>query len=171
MFGTRIEGAGCIRMTFGPSRPFNDLPNLPPASEAVTRSILRSCITARAALAELRASERLYPTQAMLINLIPCSKHRRVLNLLCLVDKDLLDIPVLCLSRYIIQNKALHYRYLFEVTSQQAWETWVLFILEAVRSTAERTTAKSTRSGSFSTKRQLRFGKRCRKSTPENWQN
>ncbi len=34
----------------------------------------------------------------------------RVLNLLFLVDKDLLDIPVLYLSRYIIRNKALYYR-------------------------------------------------------------
>ena len=66
----------------------------------------------------------------------------RVLNLLYLVDKELLDIPVLHLSRHIIRNRALYYRYLLEVTARQAWEQWILFVLEAVRATAEWTTAK-----------------------------
>jgi len=66
----------------------------------------------------------------------------RVLNLLYLVDKDLLDIPVLYLSRYIIRHKALYYRYLLDVTTRQAWETWILFVLDAVRTTAEWTSAK-----------------------------
>ena len=65
-----------------------------------------------------------------------------MLNLLYLVDKGLLDIPVLYLSRHIIRNKALYYRYLLEVTTQQAWETWILFILEAVRTTAEWTSGE-----------------------------
>ena len=58
-------------MTFDPRRPFNDLPNLPPASETETKAILRSCIAARTALAELRVSGKLIPNQAMLINSIP----------------------------------------------------------------------------------------------------
>ena len=66
----------------------------------------------------------------------------RVLNLLYLVDKGLLDIPVLYLSRHIIRNKALYYRYLHDVTTRHAWETWILFILEAVRTTAAWTTGK-----------------------------
>nr|WP_244491174.1 Fic family protein [Paramesorhizobium deserti] len=66
----------------------------------------------------------------------------RVLNLLYLVDKGLLDIPVLYLSRHIIQNKALYYRYLLDVTTGGAWEQWVLFMLDAVRTTAQWTTAK-----------------------------
>lgn len=66
----------------------------------------------------------------------------RVLNLLYLVDKGLLDIPVLYLSRHIIQNKALYYKYLLEVTTEGAWEQWLLFMLEAVRTTALWTTAR-----------------------------
>ena len=58
-------------MTFDPGRPFNDLPDLPPASETETKTILRGCIAARAALAELRVSGNLIPNQAMLINSIP----------------------------------------------------------------------------------------------------
>ena len=65
-----------------------------------------------------------------------------MLNLLYLVDKGLLDVPVLYLSRHIIRNKALYYRHLLEVTTRQDWEAWILFILEAVRATAEWTTAK-----------------------------
>ncbi len=43
-------------MAFNPNRPFNDLPDLPSASETETRAVLRSCIVARAALAKLRVS-------------------------------------------------------------------------------------------------------------------
>ena len=58
-------------MTFDPSLPFNDLPDLPPPSETETRAILRSCIAARAALAKLRVSRKLIPNEAILINSIP----------------------------------------------------------------------------------------------------
>ncbi|MCY4196311.1 MAG: hypothetical protein OXD33_05255, partial [Rhodobacteraceae bacterium] len=58
-------------MTFDPNRPFNDLPDLPPVSETETKAVLRSCIAARTALAELRVSGKLIPNQAMLINSIP----------------------------------------------------------------------------------------------------
>jgi Fic family protein len=66
----------------------------------------------------------------------------RVLNLLFLVESGLLDIPVLYLSRYIIGNKADYYRHLLDVTAKSNWEGWVLYMLEAVCSTAEWTTAK-----------------------------
>ena len=271
-------------MTFDPRHPFNDLPDLPPAAETETKAILRRCIAARAALAELRVSGQLIPNQAMLINSIPLLEaqasseienivttadrlfryanqaagqadpatkealryrtalHRgfgmlknrplstaiavavyrtikgvnldvrktpgtalindatdevvytppvgedilrnklanweryiheveaidplirlavmhyqfeaihpfvdgngrtgRVLNLLYLVDKGLLDLPVLYLSRHLIRNKSSYYQYLLEVTTQQAWENWILFILEAVRITADWTSTK-----------------------------
>lgn len=271
-------------MNFRPDRPFNALPNLPPTQDVETKAVLRSCIVARAALAELRISGRLIPNQAMLINSIPLLEaqasseienivtttdrlfrfandpgghadpatkealryrtalhhgfdmlqHRplatvvavevcgtikgvdldirntpgtalmndatgeiiytppegesllraklanweryihetedidplirlavmhyqfeaihpfvdgngrtgRVLDLLILVDKGLLDIPVLYLSRHVIRNKAVYYRRLLEVTTEQAWEPWILFMLEAIKETAAWTTAK-----------------------------
>ncbi len=273
-----------MNQPFDPARPYNELPDLPPAAETEAKAILRGCIAARAAVAELRASGKLIPNQSMLINSIPLLEdqasseienivttadrlfrhandatgqadpatkealryrtalHRgfemlnqrpvatamavevcriiksvdldirkvpgtalindatkkliytppvgenvirtklanweryihgaeeidplirlavmhyqfgaihpfmdgngrtgRVLNLLFLVDKNLLDIPVLYLSRYIIRNKALYYRHLLAVTTGQDWETWILFMLEAVRTTAEWTTEK-----------------------------
>lgn len=63
----------------------------------------------------------------------------RILNLLYLVDRGLLDIPVLFLSRYIIANKAAYYDGLRRVTEEQDWENWVLFMLKAVEVTAQET--------------------------------
>jgi Fic family protein len=66
----------------------------------------------------------------------------RVLNILFLVEQGVLDIPVLYLSRYIIAHKADYYRLLLEVTSRGAWEEWILYMLRALKETAEWTTAK-----------------------------
>ncbi len=271
-------------MAFRSDRPFNDLPLLPPSSDVETRAILKACIEARAALAELRIAGQLIPNQTILINSIPILEAQasseienivtttdrlfrfagadlgqadpatqealryraaiyrgyqtlserplstrlaveicrtiknvdmdvratpgtallndatgkiiytppegvellrrmlanwerylheaenvdplvrmavthyqfeaihpftdgngrtgRVLNLLFLVDKKLLDIPVLHLSRFIIENKTEYYRLLLQVTTEAAWEPWILYMLEAVRETSLWTTQK-----------------------------
>jgi Fic family protein len=271
-------------MSFRPDRPYNDLPPLPPREDVETKTVLKACIAARAALAELRVSGQLIPNQAVLINSIPLLEAQasseienivtttdklfrfanevsdqadpatkealryrtalnegfatlkrrpvststaiaicrtikgvdldiraipgtalmnettgkviytppegqdllrdkltnweryiheaedidplirlavmhyqfeaihpfidgngrtgRVLNLLYLVDKGLLDIPVLYLSRYIINNKHAYYARLLAVTTENAWEAWILYMLEAVRETAEWSTAR-----------------------------
>lgn len=64
----------------------------------------------------------------------------RILNILALVQAQLLSIPVLYLSRYIIQNKQEYYRRLQAVTEEQDWEGWMLFMLTAVEETARWTT-------------------------------
>jgi Fic family protein len=66
----------------------------------------------------------------------------RILNLLFLISEKLLDLPILYLSRHIIQNKQAYYRLLLDVTTGQAWEAWILYMLAAVESTAVWTTAK-----------------------------
>lgn len=63
----------------------------------------------------------------------------RILILLYLVQAGLMDIPVLFLSRYIIANKRDYYLGLQKVTEEQDWESWVLFMLRAVESTAQQT--------------------------------
>lgn len=63
----------------------------------------------------------------------------RILNLLYLVDKGLLDIPVLFLSRYIIANRPGYYEGLRRVTEEQDWENWILFMLRAIETTAQQT--------------------------------
>jgi len=60
----------------------------------------------------------------------------RVLNTLFLIEEDLLTLPILYLSRYIIQNRDDYYRLLLGVTREQAWEPWILYILRGVEETA-----------------------------------
>lgn len=63
----------------------------------------------------------------------------RILNVLYLVKEHLLDIPVLYLSSHIVQTKAEYYRLLQAVRDENAWEAWVLYMLEAVERTAIQT--------------------------------
>jgi Fic family protein len=60
----------------------------------------------------------------------------RVLNILCLVQDKLLDLPTLYLSRHILRTRGDYYRLLADVTASGAWEPWILYMLEAVEVTA-----------------------------------
>jgi Fic family protein len=277
-------GTGNFTMPFRADRPYNDLPALPPSADVETKAVLKACIAARAAVAELKVSGELIPNQSVLINSIPLLEAQasseienivtttdqlfrfageagnspdpatkealryrtalnqgfqmlkdrpvstamaievcrtikginldiratpgtalfnqatgeviytppegrdllrdklsnweryiheaedidplirlavmhyqfeaihpftdgngrtgRVLNLLYLVDKCLLNIPVLYLSRYIIGNKQDYYDRLLRVTTEGAWEEWILYMLEAIRQTANWSNAK-----------------------------
>jgi Fic family protein len=266
-------------------RPYNELPPLPPTQDVETRAVLKQCITARAALAELKQATGLIPNQSMLISLLPLLEARasseienivtttdelfrhvgndaqadaatkealrysralfdgfkalkqnplntrtaeqvcttikgvemsvrripgtklkkdgtgeiiytppdgeallremlanwesylhneteidplirmaighyqfeaihpftdgngrtgRILNSLFLIEEGLLGLPVLYLSRYIIQNKADYYNLLLQVTRDQDWEPWLLYIIKGVEKTAVWTTEKIT---------------------------
>jgi len=63
----------------------------------------------------------------------------RIINILYLVYKGLLDIPVLYLSRYIIQHKKEYYRLLQDVRVNAIWEDWILFMLKGVEETSIQT--------------------------------
>jgi len=270
-------------MKADPTRPFNQLPLLPPKAEIETVAILKTCIDARASLAELKQAGELLPNQSLLINLIPileakdssaienivtttdrlfqyadnedkadpqtkealgyrtalkrgfeslskkpiCTNsavelcgiikskpmpirkhpgtalanrdtgeviytppegedlltqlmsnwenfiHRddnidplvkmaishyqfeaihpfsdgngrtgRILNVLYLIESGLLTLPILYLSKYIIQNKYDYYQLLREVTWQNNWEDWIIFILNGVNETSTWTRLK-----------------------------
>lgn len=273
-------------MPFHPGRPYNELPTLPPTVNLETRQILKACIEARVALAEMKAAGPLIPNQAILVNSIPIleaqasseienvittadrlfrfaseAEHQadpatrealryrralyqasqalaqrpmsvrtaieicrtikgvetdirvvpgtalmndvtgeivytppegadllreklanweryihavddvdplirmavmhyqfeaihpfadgngrtgRILNVLFLMEKGLIDIPILYLSRYITRNKSDYYRLLLEVTTKGAWVEWILYVLDAVRETSLWTTSKIT---------------------------
>ncbi len=60
----------------------------------------------------------------------------RIINILYLVQKELLDIPILYLSRYITQNKADYYKVLQEVRTNNDWESLILYLLKGVEVTA-----------------------------------
>lgn len=66
----------------------------------------------------------------------------RILNVLMLVGIGLISEPILYLSRYIIERKDEYYRLLLEVTRDENWEEWILFVLEGIRATALSTITK-----------------------------
>ncbi len=66
----------------------------------------------------------------------------RVLNTLFLIQEGLLNLPILYLSRYIIAHRADYYRLLLDVTRDNAWEPWLLYMLSAVEETARWTCVK-----------------------------
>jgi Fic family protein len=265
-------------MSFKADEPYNDLPLLPPGQEVETRTVLKKCIAARAALAELKQASDLIPNASMLVNTLPlleaqasseienivtttdslfeyaslgedradpatkealryrtalregfeylqqrpigtrlaeqvCSRIKgaemhirkvpgttlansktgtviytppegetllrdqlanwetwlheqeevdvlvrmavahyqfeaihpftdgngrtgRVLNSLFLVEQKLLTLPILYLSRYIIEHKDDYYQKLLRVTTHQSWEPWILYVLSGVEATA-----------------------------------
>jgi len=265
-------------MTFKADKPYNELPALPPKQEVETKAVLKKCITARAALAELKQAGDLIPDARMLVNTLPlleaqasseienivtttdslfeyanlgedradpatkealryrtalregvdyllqrplgtrlaeqmCSRIKgaditvrkvpgtalanrktgkviytppegeallrdklanwetylheqdeidvlvrmavahyqfevihpftdgngrtgRLLNILFLVEQGLLALPILYLSRYIIEHKDAYYDNLLRVTSHQSWERWILYLLNGVEETA-----------------------------------
>jgi Fic family protein len=63
-------------MAFDPRRPYDDLPPLPPADDVETRAVLKQCLTATRALAELKGAGGLIPDQSILINAIPLQEAR-----------------------------------------------------------------------------------------------
>ncbi len=66
----------------------------------------------------------------------------RIINSLFLIEANLLTLPILYLSRYIIENKSDYYRLLLDVTRAEAWEEWLLYMLRGIEETSKWTTAK-----------------------------
>ena len=63
----------------------------------------------------------------------------RIINVLYLVIKDLLDLPILYLSRYIIEHKIEYYKLLQEVRKTNNWENWLLYMINGIEQTAKET--------------------------------
>jgi Fic family protein len=63
----------------------------------------------------------------------------RILMVLHLVLSGRLDLPILFLSGYINNHRSSYYRLLREVTSQEAWKPWILFVLTAIEEQASST--------------------------------
>ncbi|MDE3011075.1 MAG: hypothetical protein KGI67_09330 [Pseudomonadota bacterium] len=145
------------------------MPALPPARELESRAVLKACIEARAALAELKQAAALIPNQAMLINTIPLLEAKdssEIENIVTTTDqlfqyaqspaqgqdnadpatKEALRYRTALhrgyLSRHVIAHKADYYGLLLGVTRDQAWEPWLQFMLQAVAETSKWTTGK-----------------------------
>lgn len=66
----------------------------------------------------------------------------RILCILYLIEKGLLDMPILYLSSFIIQNKDRYSYSLSDVTGTRNWKDWISFMLEAVIQTSDFTKYK-----------------------------
>lgn len=62
----------------------------------------------------------------------------RILLLLYLKLEKLLDTPAIYLSEFIIKNKSDYYTKLRQVTENNDWESWILYMLEMVEYTAKK---------------------------------
>jgi Fic family protein len=63
----------------------------------------------------------------------------RVMNIHLLTLNGLLDVPILFMSRYILDHKDDYYKSLQGVSQRGDWTSWILFMLNAVESTANLT--------------------------------
>ena len=68
----------------------------------------------------------------------------RIISILMLVTNDLLDLPILYLSRYITRNKGEYYRLIQAIrdageNNNQQWEEWIMFILKGIEETSSDT--------------------------------
>jgi Fic family protein len=68
----------------------------------------------------------------------------RIINSLFLIQEDLLTLPILYLSRYVIENRVEYYQLLQSVTAHGEWEPWLIYIIKGIEDTARWTTAKIT---------------------------
>jgi Fic family protein len=71
-----VDGVDMTTKAFRADVPFNELPKLPPAADLESRAILKACIPARAALAELNAAADLIPNPMILLNTLPILEAR-----------------------------------------------------------------------------------------------
>ncbi len=76
---------------FDPKIPYNGLPDLPPPADLIeTNEILKRCINARVALAELKQAAELIPNSAVLVNALPLLEARassEIENIVTTTDK------------------------------------------------------------------------------------
>ena len=63
----------------------------------------------------------------------------RILNILYLLLNDLLDSPILYLSRYILRHKSDYYRLLQQVREKEDWIDWIVYMLKAISVTSQET--------------------------------
>jgi len=86
-------------MAFEPTVPYADLPPLPPTgTDLETPAILKRCISARVALAELKQAAELIPNASVLINALPLLEAQassEIENIVTTTDKllEFADVP------------------------------------------------------------------------------
>jgi Fic family protein len=118
----------------------------PPVGESLLRSLLANWETFLHETKEIDPLIRLavghYQFEAIHPFTDGNGRTGRVLNSLFLIQEDLLNLPILYLSRHFIRHKKDYYRLLLNVTRESAWEPWVVYVLKGVEETANWTKNK-----------------------------
>jgi len=86
-----FENAHFINMAFDPAAPYDELPLLPPSGELEDKSVLKACIQARVALAELNQICRYFPFPALLLRVYPWLEAQGS----CALDDIIVDVAEL----------------------------------------------------------------------------
>ena len=133
--GTRIANPSTRRITYSPPEGLDNLLARLKNWEEFTHALDDMDPLVRMAVAHYQF-EAIHPFED------GNGRTGRILNILMLVESGLLHEPLLYMSRYIIETKNEYYRLLLEVTRDEAWEAWILYMLEGVRQTALSTTRK-----------------------------
>lgn len=66
----------------------------------------------------------------------------RIVNILFMIQEQLLDLPILYLSAFIINNKENYYDNLNKVTTTRNWNDWILYMLKGIEETSRYTINK-----------------------------
>lgn len=136
----RVPGTALAR------EPSGEIVYMPPAGEAVLRDLLADWERFLHADSDLDPLIRMAVAHYQFEAIHPFTdgngRTGRVINSLFLIQENLLTLPVLYLSRYILAHRADYYRLLLGVTREDAWEPWLLYMLRAVEETSLWTTGK-----------------------------
>ncbi len=112
----------------------------PPVGEDVSRTMLANWERFLHSAVEIDPLIRMAVTHYQFEAIHPFTdgngRTGRIVNSLFLIQEGLLTLPILYLSRYIIQNKADYYRLLLQETREQDWEAWIIYVLKGVEETA-----------------------------------
>ncbi|HSX02455.1 MAG TPA: Fic family protein [Candidatus Saccharimonadia bacterium] len=116
----------------------------PPEGEKLIRSLLANYeryLNDKAPLTEVYARMAILHYQFEAIHPFPDGNGRtgRMLMPLYLMLQGQLDIPVLFISRYILNNRDEYYQRLRAVTLNGEWEAWILYIIQATTQQARYT--------------------------------
>jgi Fic family protein len=66
----------------------------------------------------------------------------RILSILLMIQKQLLEVPILYLSAFIIREKEEYYELLKNVTTLRRWNPWIIYMLKAIEETSKYTISK-----------------------------
>lgn len=129
-----------------------DIPTLPLELDLEDKAVLKQCNLANRQLAELKGLVHTIPNESILLNTLTLQEAKdssEVENIVTTQDDlykyELLDLPILYLSRYITQTKGEYYHLIQAIRDGggrlEDWRSWILYMLRGIETTARHTIA------------------------------